>query len=157
MVGHEFLGVHLDLLLRRMRDLKVENWSRIGRFRRSKWPNLGRQGTNMKFLQGRMLCDLASDSSRSMISSTSWSMTEMCATYLQCERQDIDPDDTALYFDSTVSSPQELIKFVRHCEMDSHFQAAIAFKVQILSLTKQLTNIAGNSWYLSPTQMQAVF
>ena len=60
-IGHEFLGVSLDVLLRRMRDLKADKWSRIGRFRRNKWPNIGRQGTNLKFLNGRLLCDLASD------------------------------------------------------------------------------------------------
>ena len=63
-VGHDFLGVSLDVLLTRMRDLKADNWSRIGRFRRTRWPNIGRQGTNMKFLNGRLLCDLASDGAK---------------------------------------------------------------------------------------------
>jgi DNA polymerase alpha subunit A len=60
-VSHEFLGVSLNVLLHRMKELKAEHWSRIGRFRHSKWPNVGRQGENLKFLNGRVLCDLASD------------------------------------------------------------------------------------------------
>ena len=63
-VGHEFLGVTLDVLLSRMRELKADNWSRIGRFRRTKWPNIGRQGTNLRFISGRLLCDLASDGAK---------------------------------------------------------------------------------------------
>lgn len=63
-VGHDFLGVSLDVLLGRMKDLKAEHWSRLGRFRRAKWPLIGRQGTNMRFLTGRLLCDLASDGAR---------------------------------------------------------------------------------------------
>ena len=63
-VGHEFLGVSLDVLLNRMRDLKADHWSRMGRFRRSKWPNIGRQGTNLKFINGRLLCDLASEGAK---------------------------------------------------------------------------------------------
>ena len=63
-VGHEFLGVSLDVILNRMRDLKAEHWSRLGRFRRSKWPNIGRQGSNLKFLNGRLLCDLASEGAK---------------------------------------------------------------------------------------------
>ena len=63
-VGHEFLGVSLDVLLHRMRELKADHWSRIGRFRRSKWPMIGRQGTNLRFLTGRLLCDLGSDSAK---------------------------------------------------------------------------------------------
>lgn len=81
-----------------------------------------------------------------MISSTTWSLTEMCKTHLKLNRQDIDPDDTASYFDGSVSSPERLLTFVRHCELDAHYHMAIASKVQILALTKQLTNLAGNSW-----------
>ncbi|KAF7983750.1 hypothetical protein HWV62_19727 [Athelia sp. TMB] len=145
-VGHEFLGVSLDVLLYRMKELKAEHWSRIGRFRRAKWPNIGKQGSNLKFLNGRMLCDLASDGAKGMIQSTTWSLTEMCKTHLNSERQDIDPDDTADYFDGSVTSPGKLMTFVRHCELDAHYQMAIAGKVQMLPLTKQLTNLAGNSW-----------
>jgi len=145
-VGHEFLGVSLDVLLNRLRALKVEHWSRLGRFRRAKWPAIGRQGTNIRFLNGRLLCDLASDSAKMMITSTTWSLSEMCRGHLKHEREDIDPEDTASFFDGSVSSPERLMTFVRHCEHDAHYQMAIASKVQILPLTKQLTNIAGNSW-----------
>lgn len=146
LVGHDFLGVSLDILLHRMRELKADHWSRIGRFRRSKWPGIGRQGTNLRFLNGRLLCDLASDGAKSMISSTTWSLTEMCATHLKSTRQDIDAEDTASHFDDSVSTPDRLVTFVRHCELDAHYQMAIAAKVQILPLTRQLTNLAGNSW-----------
>lgn len=63
-VGHQFLGVSLDVLLQRSRDLKADHWSRLGRFRRAKWPSIGRQGTNIKFLSGRLLCDLASEGAK---------------------------------------------------------------------------------------------
>lgn len=81
-----------------------------------------------------------------MIASTTWSLTEMCSTHLKIERQDIDPEDTADYFDQGATTPNNLMDFLRHCEADSYFQAAIANKVQLLPLTKQLTNLAGNSW-----------
>lgn len=63
-VGHDFLGASLDVILHRMRELKPDHWSRIGRFRRSAWPRIGKQGTNIKFLSGRMLCDLSSDAAK---------------------------------------------------------------------------------------------
>ncbi|TFK23220.1 DNA polymerase alpha catalytic subunit [Coprinopsis marcescibilis] len=145
-IGHEFLGVSLDVLLHRMRDLKVDHWSRLGRFRRSKWPNIGKQGSNVKFLNGRLVCDLASDAGKSTISSTTWSLTEMCSTQLGLERQDIDPDDTANYLDGSLSGGAKMMTFLQHCELDAHYQMAIAAKVQILPLTCQLTALAGNSW-----------
>ncbi|SYW86257.1 related to POL1 - DNA-directed DNA polymerase alpha, 180 KD subunit [Ustilago bromivora] len=144
-VGHEFNGVSLDVLLHRMKDLHAEHWSRVGRFRRPKWPKL-KQGMNLKILAGRLVCDLASDNGKSMITSTTWSLTEMCGTHLKIQREDIDPEETASFFDSLAPSPERLLTFVRHCEVDTFFQMAIAAKVQILPLTKQLTNLAGNSW-----------
>ncbi len=86
-----------------------------------------------------------------MIASTTWSLTEMCSAQLSFNRQDIDPEDTATYFDSTVSSPDQLIAFVRHCELDTSVQMALCAKVQMLPLTKQLTNLAGNSWCVNLT------
>ncbi|PWY98143.1 hypothetical protein BCV70DRAFT_202315 [Testicularia cyperi] len=144
-VGHEFSGVSLDVLLHRMKDLRADHWSRIGRFRRPKWPKL-KQGMNLRILAGRLVCDLASDNGKSMITSTTWSLTEMCGTHLKIQRDDIDPEETASFFDSLAPSPERLMTFVRHCEVDTFFQMAIAAKVQILPLTKQLTNLAGNSW-----------
>jgi DNA polymerase alpha subunit A len=70
----------------------------------------------------------------------------MCRTHLERTREDIDPDDTASYFDGSVSKPDRMLNFVFHCELDAYFHMAIASKVQILPLTKQLTSIAGNSW-----------
>ena len=81
-----------------------------------------------------------------MIQSTTWSLTETCKTHLATVREDIDPDDTASYFNGSVSSHDTLLTFVRHCETDTLFQMAIAAQVQILPLTSQLTNLAGNSW-----------
>ena len=62
-VGHEFLGVSLDVLLGRMKDLRADHWSRIGRFRRTRM-SLGRPGTNLRLLYGRLICDLASDGAK---------------------------------------------------------------------------------------------
>ena len=49
----------------------------------------------------------------------------MCKTYLKSDRQDIDPDDTASYMDGGVSSPDRLLTFVRHCELDAHYHMHI--------------------------------
>ncbi|UZJ56615.1 hypothetical protein CBS101457_005935 [Exobasidium rhododendri] len=144
-IGHEFSGVTLDVLLHRMKELRADHWSRLGRLRRPKWPNL-KQGFNLKIMSGRLICDLASDAAKGMITSTTWSLTEMCSTHLNIQREDLDPDDTASFFDQSAPSPDRLLSFIRHNEVDAFFQMALASKVQILGLTKQLTNLAGNAW-----------
>lgn len=81
-----------------------------------------------------------------MITSVTWSLTEMCLTHLKVDREEIDPEDTANYFDATSGTPDHLVRFVRHCEADAYFQMALTHKVQLLPLTRTLTNLAGNSW-----------
>ena len=53
-----------------------------------------------------------------MIQSTMW-LTEMDKTHLNGDHQDIDPDDTASYFNGSVSSPNKLLTFVWHCKLDT--------------------------------------
>ncbi|BGP59681.1 DNA-directed DNA polymerase alpha catalytic subunit pol1 [Rhodotorula toruloides] len=146
-VGHDFSQLDLDVLLNRLRELKIDNWSRVGRFRvkGDKWPQL-RSGWNTGLLAGRLLLDLTSDGSKSLIDSTTRSLTEMCETHLGIAREDIDPEDTAKFFDNVHSTAAHLKHFVLQCEADTYVQMAVAAKVQALPLTRQLTNLAGNSW-----------
>jgi DNA polymerase alpha subunit A len=63
-VGHDFLGTTLEILLTRMKDLKADHWSRIGRIRRTQL-RVGRQAFgNAKFLAGRLVADLSSDGAK---------------------------------------------------------------------------------------------
>lgn len=66
LVGHNFVGFTLDVLLHRMKSLKIESiWSRLGRLRRSKWPKLqpgaGGMGESTfdekAVVGGRLICD----------------------------------------------------------------------------------------------------
>lgn len=128
-----------------MKELKADHWSRIGRFRR-KGMNISKMGSNARLMAGRLVADLTSDQAKQTIQSTTWSLTEMCGTQLKIQREDVDPEDTHSYFDQTLSGSDRLVKFIRLCEVDAFFQMAIAHRVQMLPLTKQLTNLAGNSW-----------
>ncbi|EJT49533.1 DNA polymerase alpha catalytic subunit [Trichosporon asahii var. asahii CBS 2479] len=154
-VGHNFLGNTFEALLYRLKELKADHWSRIGRFRRKGF-QISKAGSNHRLLAGRLVADLSSDAAKGMITSTTWSLTEMVATHLETTREDIDPEDTHTYFDYTLDSPDKLIQFIRLAEIDTYFQLAIAARVQLLPLTKQLTNLAGNSWNLTLNGGRAV-
>lgn len=67
-------------------------------------------------------------------------------------RRDID-NETALK--TWASTRQGLMHYLQHCETDTYFIAAIALKVQMLPLTKVLTNLAGNSWARTLTGTRA--
>lgn len=144
-VGHDLVAGDLDVLVARLRQLNVDNWSRIGRLRRQHMPRQN-PGRNGGMLGGRLILDLSSDGSRGIIDSNTWSLTEMCSTHLGVAREEIDPEDTAMFFDISRSTGAKLLHFVQHCLADTYFQMAIAYKVEALPLTRQLTNLAGNSW-----------
>lgn len=58
-------------------------------------------------------------------------------------RREIDNEEA---LKTWATSREGLMNYVSHCEADTYFIAAIALKVQMLPLTKVLTNLAGNSW-----------
>ncbi|KAK9448679.1 uncharacterized protein V1518DRAFT_417885 [Limtongia smithiae] len=148
-IGHNLDAVDLSLLFHRMKERKTPNWHRMGRLKRSQWPISSRgftQFTDRLIVGGRLLCDLANDLGKSLMTKCqSWSLTEMCSLILSTTRYEAEDVDTRKENNWT-DTATGMFEFVSHCELDTHFIAAIALKTQMLPLTKQLTNIAGNSW-----------
>ena len=151
LVGHQLQDVDYPILLSRMRERKVHSWHRIGRMRRSEWPKIfGKGGASFfaerQLVSGRLLCDVANDMGKSLMTKCqSWSLTEMSTIYLgeKNSRRELD-NDAALK--TWARTKDGLLNYVNHCEADTYFIAAVAMKVQMLPLSKVLTNLAGNSW-----------
>ena len=149
-IGHKLDDVDFNVLLTRMRDRKTPGWHRIGRLKRSDWPkNVGKGGGSFfaerHLAAGRLLCDLANDMGKSIMTACqSWSLDEMCNLYLggNNKRRDID-NEKALAMAITRDG---LMNYIKLCEADTFFIAAIAIRRQLLPLSKVLTNLAGNSW-----------
>lgn len=65
-IGHQLENIDCSILLHRMKELRLRNWHRIGRMRRSEWPKYGGRFAGTFFaerglLAGRLICDLAND------------------------------------------------------------------------------------------------
>ncbi|KAJ3337924.1 DNA-directed DNA polymerase alpha catalytic subunit pol1 [Gonapodya sp. JEL0774] len=133
LVGHNFVGFDLDVLLQRMKTHKVDNWSKIGRLRRTVWPKLqsGAGGTGdstyaeRQVASGRLIVDT------------------YLAAKLNVAREELDFERIPAYFSGTA---RDLMLFVRLNQTDAYLVAKLMFKIQILPLSKQLTNLAGNLW-----------
>ena len=149
-IGHKLDDVDFNILLTRMRDRKTPGWHRIGRLKRDDWPKNFGKGSGSFFAErhlasGRLLCDLANDMGKSIMTACqSWSLDEMCNLYLggNNKRRDID-NEKAL---AMATTREGLMNYVKLCEADTFFIAAIAIRRQLLPLSKVLTNLAGNSW-----------
>ncbi len=150
-MGHQLEGVQYSILLNRLHEKKVHQWSRLGRMRRSQWPSsIGKAGGNVfaerQVIAGRLLCDLANDAGKSlMFKCQSWSLTEMCNLYLSGDNRRRDVDNEAA-LKTWATTKDGLMDYVSQMEADTYFVTALALQVQILPLTKVLTNLAGNSW-----------
>lgn len=159
-LGHQLEGVDYSVLVNRLREKETPQWSRLGRMRRAQWPtSISKVGGNVfaerQLISGRLLCDLANDAGKSvMFKCQSWSLTEMSNLYLAGEdrRRDVD-NEVAL--NTWAKTKEGLMDYVTHIETDTYFIAALALRVQILPLTKVLTELAGNSWARTLTGTRA--
>ncbi|KAI8588729.1 DNA polymerase family B-domain-containing protein [Geranomyces variabilis] len=157
-VGHNFIDFDLDVLLHRMQANKVPHWSKLGRLHRKKWPKLqqGAGGTadsthaEKQVASGRLLCDTYR-AAQDLIRSKSYSLTQLAASQLNVDRPSIDYEKLHTYFWDAA----QLMQMVHHAEFDAYLQAQLMFKLQILPLTKQLTNLAGNLWARTMTGARA--
>lgn len=159
-LGHQLEGVDYSILLNRLHEKKTHQWSRLGRLRRSQWPSsIGKSGGNVfaerQIIAGRLLCDLANDAGKSVMSKCqSWSLTEMCSIYLpgSPRRRDVD-NEAALK--TWATTKDGFMDYITHMEADTYYIAALALQIQMLPLTKVLTNLAGNSWARTLTGTRA--
>lgn len=149
LVGHKFDDVDFGILLSRFKEHKTPGWHKIGRLKRAMWPkNMGKGGGSMfverQLASGRLLCDLANDMGKSvMMKCQNWSLTEMCDLFLNERRVDLDNENALKTMATTAKG---LMNYISHCQTDTYFISALALKVQMLPLSKVLTNLAGNSW-----------
>ncbi|KAI5966943.1 POL1 [Candida pseudojiufengensis] len=151
-IGHRLENISLDVLVHRMHDNQVMTWSALGRRNRKQWPHLinnSKKGFNNNLLirevfRGRLLCDIGNEMGQSLtMKCQSWDLPEMYDVVCHKSHSSLD-----INFQNSKYSEDATLLYLalKENEFNCRITGEIAFAIQILSLSKQLTNIAGNAW-----------
>lgn len=151
LIGHRLESLSLDVLVHRLYELNIPTFSALGRRARRSWPDrFGKNGFNwnhffiQELIAGRLLCDIANDMGQSL--------TPKCQTWDLPEMYQVACGKGTTPLDVNYQNPQyredadTMAMALGENIKNSMIIAEISFRIQLLSLTKQLTNLAGNAW-----------
>jgi len=141
---HDAYTSVLDTLLNRIKKLRLSNWSKLSRLKKSYQIEGSGLFRARHATSGRLICDTFL-SSREFIRETNYSLSHLARNLLGQSREDFDENSTSLFYRSS----DYLIKMIDLTTQDAFITSAIMFRLQIIPLTKHLTVIAGNTWIKS--------
>lgn len=150
-IGHRLESIYLDVLAHRLHDLEISTFNAIGRRVRKQWPDrFGKNNASMsrfivqELMAGRLICDIANEMGQSLTPKCqSWELAEMYQVTCGVDRNPLDINyQNPLYQNDASNMTMALNENIENCLI----AAEVSFRIQLLSLTKQLTNLAGNAW-----------
>ncbi|XP_059612246.1 DNA polymerase alpha catalytic subunit [Phlebotomus argentipes] len=137
-ITHDAADCQLDLIAERIVALKVPNWSRIGRLRRTAMDSK----RYMDNYTGRMICDVKK-SAEELIKARSYDLGTLCTEVLKIEEEnriEISNDDIHFMYETS----NEILKLITLTMQDAAYILRLMCELNVLPLALQITNVCGN-------------
>jgi DNA polymerase alpha subunit A len=138
LASHNLFGFEFDVLLNRAVQNKIPLWDRLGRLRKAKPP---KSISDSNGISGRIFCDTYK-AAKEFLRETTYSLTHLAGSQLKTTRVEVDPVDVPKYFQNS----NDILILCRRTEIDAWLVQSLTLKLQVIPLTKQLTNLSGNTW-----------
>lgn len=150
-IGHKLENVTLDILMHRMKELNISQWSNFGRRSRKQFPDkFGKANSRFNLFvirelcAGRLLCDISNEMGQSLtMKCQSWELPEM---YEVVCREKYTPIEVNLSNPAIAQDAQKFLRVAAENAISVKIIGKTAFGMKILSLSRELTNLAGNAW-----------
>lgn len=145
-LAHDLYSGCMSMLIKRITRLKITTFNRLARIQRvgAAIPKVKGNELVRVMTAGRLLVDTY-QSARELLKSSSYSLKHLASIYLQQEIHEVESDVMQDYMESG----QLISLLVNIAEKDCAAQFELMEKLQVIPLTKQLTNTAGNLWIRS--------
>ncbi|GJQ86017.1 hypothetical protein Trydic_g14961 [Trypoxylus dichotomus] len=139
-VGHDMQGYELDLLCSRIRYSNVNSFSKLGKLKRSEFPQKGK--FERELFCGRLVCDVKI-SAKELIRSRSFDLDTLCQKVLKIkeeQRINLETEDIPKMYRSS----NQIVKLITMTMRDTAYILQILYELNVIPLALQITNIAGN-------------
>nr|CAD7257853.1 unnamed protein product [Timema shepardi] len=163
-VGHDLCGYDLDILVHRMTINKIPHWSRFGRLRRGNLASMGKNYIEKNATCGRLLCDMKI-SAKELVRSRSYDLGALCQnlanTLVVLSSTAEDEEIELLHLKENVrvnytveevnkmfGSSRDLLHLISATMQDAVYILRLMCELNVLPLTLQITNIAGEDTLL---------
>ncbi|XP_067613903.1 DNA polymerase alpha catalytic subunit [Eurosta solidaginis] len=140
-VTFDAIDCQLDVITDRIATLKVPQWSRLGRVRLSAYMS-GKKW--LEYFAGRMVCDVKRTAAEEKIKARSYDLQTLCQAVLDIkenERMDVNDEDLLQMFETG----DGVLKLITLTMQDSAYILRMMYKLDLLPLALQITNICGNT------------
>ena len=162
LVSHSLTSFDMDLLLHRLQHHKCTMFSKLGRLHKTKLPRLksgdgagGSGETSLYAMReataGRLLCDTYTAASEFLRSQKNYKLTTLASSQLDVKRREYS-QATIVDMLTNIGTLKELSD---HMLNDAFITLQLVAKLDVLPLTRQLTELGGNLWSRSLTGARA--